>query len=174
MKKDNWVANTNRIKLWLDIEDRGDAGDAITFTIGLGDKSKSEEMLTNYWTAIRNIGSEFDDFPKARVGQNDVLSIEERMSADSVHVNLVNAFATIGDSFKGGEELILATILPHGRTGGVYDSMESFANVVADKAIRDLVDAKKEGRWNGEMNGIVPVVTPRPLNTKKNGGSEEE
>lgn len=169
MKKENWVANTNRIKLWLDIEDRGDAGDAITFTIGLGDKSNSEEMLTNYWTAIRNIGSEFDDFPKARVGQNDVLSIEERMNADSVHVNLMNVFATITEP-----ELVLATILPHGRTGGVYDSMESFANVVADKAIRDLVDAKKEGRWNGEMNGIVPVVTPRPLNTKKKGGSEEE
>ncbi len=169
MKKDNWVANTNRIKLWLDMEDRGDAGDAITFTIGLGDKSNSEEMLTNYWTAIRNIGSEFDDFPKARVGQNDVLDTQSRANADSVHMNIMNAFATIGE-----DELILTTVLPHGRTGGVYDSMESFAKVVADKAVRDLVEAYKEERWTGEMNGNVPVVTPRPLNTKKKGGSEEE
>ena len=169
MKKDNWIANTNRVKAWLEVKERGEAGDAILFTIGLGDKSKREEMLTNYWTAIRNIGSDFDDFPKARVGQNDVLDTQSRANADSVHANLMNVFATIGE-----DELILTTVLPHGRTGGVYDSMQSFAKVMADKAVRDLVTAYKEKRWTGEMNGNVPVVTPRPLNTKSEGGSEEE
>ena len=169
MKKDNWIANTNRVKAWLEVKERGEAGDAIVFTIGLGDKSKSEEMLTNYWTAIRNIGSDFDDFPKARVGQNDVLDTQSRANADSVHANIMNVFATIGE-----DELILATVLPHGRTGGVYDSMQSFAKVIADKAVRDLVTAYKEDRWKGKMNGNVPIVTPRPLNTKSEGGSEEE
>ena len=87
---------------------------------------------------------------------------------DSVHQNLINVFATIGE-----DELVLATVLPHGRTGGVYDSMQSFAKVIADKAVRDLVTAYKEKRWTGEMNDDA-LVEPRPLNTKtEDGGSEE-
>ena len=171
MKKENWITNTNRVLAWLEIEDRGEAAELIQMSITLGNKSKSEEMLTNYWTAIRNIGSEFTDFPKARVGSNDILDTQSRVHADSVHQNLMNAFATIGE-----DELILTTVLPHGRTGGVYDSMQSFAKVIADKAVRDLVIAYKEKRWTGKMNGNVPVVKPRPLNTNnktEDGGSEE-
>lgn len=62
MKEDNWNINTNKVQLWLEQEDRGDNGKAIELSIMLGNNCQDDELRSTYWTAIRSIGSSFDDF----------------------------------------------------------------------------------------------------------------
>ena len=66
MKIDNWNKNIGEVTNWLNLEDRGDEGQAIELSITLGNNCKSDDVRATYWTAIRSIGSVFDDFPIAR------------------------------------------------------------------------------------------------------------
>lgn len=168
MKIDNWNKNTNEVKAWLELGDRGDNGKAIELSIMLGDTCNSDELRSTYWTAIRSIGSTFEDFPKARRGRESALPEEVDMSAISVKNAVIAAYAGISNA-----ELLLTVILPHGRTGGAYADIQSYAQSMGKKAYTALTDAYKEGRWDGTMNGEIPAMTP-PAVKSAEGGQEEE
>ena len=88
--------------------------------------------------------------------------------AVSVKNAVYTAFAGITNA-----ELLMTVILPHGRTGGAYTSIEEYAEKMAKTAYDNLVKGHKEGRWDGSMNGEIPSLTPPPVKTKE-GGQEEE
>ena len=77
MKRENWIKNTNEVQAWLEREDRGDNGKAIELSIMLGNTTDDDDLRSTYWTAIRSIGSTFEDFPKARRGRNECCFCQE-------------------------------------------------------------------------------------------------
>tara|TARA_R110002051_G_scaffold165198_4_gene236073 strand:+ start:1588 stop:2094 length:507 start_codon:yes stop_codon:yes gene_type:complete len=168
MKIENWNKNTAEVSAWLEQGDYGDVGQAIALSITLGDNSPSDDLRSVYWTAIRSIGTPYESFPKARRGRESSLPENVELSAISVKNAVVAAFAGISNS-----ELLMTVILPHGRTGGAYDSIESFADAMGKKAYTALTQAHKEGRWDGTMNGDIPAMTP-PAVKSADGGQEEE
>ena len=168
MNEKNWIKNTTEVTMWLEREERGDNGKAIELSIMLGNNSNDDDMRSTYWTAIRSIGSTFADFPKARRGRESALPDEVEQNALSVKNVVYTAFAGISN-----QDVVLAAILPHGRTGGVYADAETFAQHYAKQAYNNLVKGYKEGRWDGSMNGEIPTMTP-PAVKSAEGGQEEE
>lgn len=168
MKIENWNKNTAEVQAWLELEDRGDVGKAIELSIMLGTTAENDDLRSTYWTAIRSIGSPYESFPKARRGRESSLPEEVELSAISVKNAVVAAFAGITDA-----DMIMTVILPHGRTGGAYDSIQSFADAMGKKAYSALTQGFKEGRWDGTMNGEIPALTPPAVKTAE-GGQEEE
>ena len=168
MKEDNWITNTNKVALWLEKEDRGASGEAIQLPITLGNNATTDEGRSQYWTAIRSFGAGFEDFPAARKGQQSSLPADIQANVDSVTQMVRNVFADIGE-----QDLILTVILPHGRTGGAYADIDAMANYYSLQAGRNMIKAYKESRWDGSMNGNVPVMTPPPTKAEE-GGQEEE
>jgi len=168
MNEQNWTKNTNEVLAWLEREDRGQNGEAIGLSITLGNSCGNDELRSTYWTAIRSIGSTFDDFPKARRGRESALPDEIELNASSVKNAVMNAFVGISNP-----ELLLTVILPHGRTGGAYESIEAMAEYFSNKAYQSLVAGYKDGRWDGTMNGEIPTMTPPPVKADE-GGQEEE
>jgi len=158
MKEDNWNINTNKVQLWLEQEDRGDNGKAIELSIMLGNNCQDDELRSTYWTAIRSIGSSFDDFPMARRGRESALPDAIELAATSVKNTVIAAFAGITDS-----ETVLKVILPHGRTGGGYATIDDLANAFGAKAYSALVQGYKDGRWDGTMEDSVPQMASPPL-----------
>tara|TARA_R110000765_G_scaffold145601_1_gene247872 strand:+ start:662 stop:1168 length:507 start_codon:yes stop_codon:yes gene_type:complete len=168
MKVENWNKNVAEVQAWLDTDDRGEVGQAIAMTITLGNNCGSDDLRSTYWTAIRSLGSPYESFPKAKRGRESSLPEEVDMNVISVKNAVRTAFAGISNA-----ELILAVILPHGRTGGAFDSIESLAENFAGKAVTALTSAYKENRWDGTMNGEIPAMTP-PVVKSTEGGQEEE
>ena len=168
MKKENWIKNTNAVQAWLEREDRGDVGHAISLSITLGNATDNDDMRSTYWTAIRSIGSPYSDFPAARRGRESALPEEVDLSANSVKNAVIAVFAGITNA-----DLITTVILPHGRTGGAFEDIEAFAQSMGKKAYDALVKGYKEGRWDGTMNGEIPALTP-PAVKSDEGGQEEE
>ena len=66
MKAKSWGKKIASVQSWLDEEDRGDDGQAISLTIRVGNHCQHPDVLSNYWRTIRRIGSKFDDFPFLR------------------------------------------------------------------------------------------------------------
>ena len=168
MKIENWKKNTGEVLAWLELEDRGDVGQAISLSIMLGNNCDSDELRSTYWTAIRSIGSPYEDFPAARRGRESALPDDIEAFATSVKNAVYAAFVGITDA-----ELLMTVILPHGRTGGSYASIQEYAKDMAKKAYNALVKGYKEGRWDGTMNGEIPALTP-PAVKSAEGGQEEE
>ena len=168
MNEKNWIKNTTEVSLWLEREERGDNGKAIELSIMLGNIPKDDDMRSTYWTAIRSIGSIYDDFPKARRGRGSALPDEVEQNATSVKNAVYAAFAGITN-----QDVVLATVLPHGRTGGAYADIDALATHYAKQAYNALVKGYKEGRWDGSMNGEIPTMTP-PAVKSAEGGQEEE
>lgn len=169
MNEKNWTKNTNAVLAWLEREERGDNGKAIDLSIMLGNGAENDEMRSTYWTAIRSIGSVYDDFPVARRGRESALPDEVEQNALSVKNAVHTAFAGIGNA-----DLIIQVILPHGRTGGSYLGIEDMAANYADKAYKALLAGYKEGRWDGSLDGeSMPNMTPPAVKSAK-GGQEEE
>ena len=164
MKLNNWNINTAKVTEWLHETKQGksDNGQAITLSITLGNNCDSDDLRSTYWTAIRSIGSALDDFPMARTGRPSALPDDLELSATSVRNVVVAAFAAITNP-----EVMLTVILPHGRTGGSYDSIEDLANAFGQKAYDALVKGHKDNRWDGTMDGNVPVMTPPPVKAKE-------
>tara|TARA_Y100000004_G_C8730567_1_gene334115 strand:- start:82 stop:585 length:504 start_codon:yes stop_codon:yes gene_type:complete len=162
MKEENWRINTGKVTLWLNEEDRGDNGKAIELSIMLGNNCNDDELRSTYWTAIRSIGSSFDDFPMARRGRESALPENIELSATSVKNAVVAAFAGISDA-----DMIIKVILPHGRTGGAYATIDDLAEEFGNKAYRALVQGFKDGRWNGDLEGNVPLMSPPPVKDKE-------
>ena len=168
MKMENWNKNTAEVTMWLEKEDRGDVGQAISLSIMLGNNAKTDELRSTYWTAIRSIGSPYEDFPAARRGRESSLPEAIELSAISVKNAVTAVFADISEP-----SLITTVILPHGRTGGAYADIQAYANSQGKKAYNALTQAYKDGRWKGEMVGLIPVMVP-PATKANDGGQEEE
>lgn len=169
MKLENWNINAAQVSLWLKKEDRP-VNPAIELSIMLGNDAENDDERDTYWGAIRNLGKKYSDFPMARRGRESDIPQEVVLNATSVKNTVIDAFAGISNP-----DVILSVILPHGRTGGAYGSIEELAQDMGDKAYRTLLkayNAKPEQRWDGSMDGNVPLMTPPPV--KQKGGDEEE
>lgn len=162
MKIENWNINTAKVQLWLDKEDRGENGQAITLSMALGNACDNDDLRSTYWTAIRSIGSTFADFPMARKGRESSLPEDILLSATSVRNAVITAFAGITDA-----DIILKVILPHGRSGGSYETIDDLAESYGQKAFDALVKGYKENRWDGSMEGNVPLMSPPPVKNKE-------
>ena len=167
MKRENWIKNVNGVTRWLEQDDRGEQGQAIQLSIMLGNNTDDEALMSTYWTAIRSIGSVFDDFPKARKGRESSLPSEVHNNVLSVRSLVHNAFVTMSNP-----EVILNVILPHGRTGGAYADMDALANYFADKAETALTTGYKSGRWDGTLVENNPQMVAPPV--KGEEAQEEE
>tara|TARA_R100000734_G_C3315006_1_gene106771 strand:- start:772 stop:1350 length:579 start_codon:yes stop_codon:yes gene_type:complete len=178
MKQDNWTINTNKIRAWLPSVQDAEVVEAVNYTLGLGDKTSSDEMRTNYWSAIRNIAGKIEGFPSARVGQGSRYSTETQNVMNTVEATVRNAFAQIPTEHH---ELILAVIHPHGRTGGVFADFNAYCAHMGNEAVKTMKKAldEKEPRWIVDKKGNpqmtkdgVPMITPLP--TKAEEAEEEE
>ena len=168
MKKENWILNTNKVQLWLESSDRGQAGEAISLSMTLGNNCDSDDMRSTYWTAIRSIGGQFEDFPLARKGQPNSLPSDIQVAVDTVTSAVHSAFAGITNP-----ELITTVIHTGlGRRGGSYSSIEDFATYMSGQAEKSLVKAYKEKRWDGTMNGDVPAMAAPALKEQKEAKEE--
>ena len=177
MKLENWTINTNKVLAWLPTVQDDEVVEMVNGAIGLGNKTKSDEMRTNYWSAIRNIAGKLEGFPSARVGGQSRYSVETQSAMDAAEVGVKAAFASIPTEHHA---LVLATIHPHGRTGGVYETWNDFCDHMGGEAVKTMRKAldAKEPRWI-VTDGIpqttedgVPMITPLP--TKAEEAEEEE
>jgi len=164
MNEKNWIKNTNSVLAWLEREERGDNGKAIELSIMLGNSAADDDMRSTYWTAIRSIGSVYDDFPVARRGRDSSLPDDVEQNAHSVKNAVETAFVTIGDA-----DLLLQVILPHGRTGGAFADIGALAANFAEKAYKALITGYKEGRWDGTVVDGLPNMTPPAVKTAEGG-----
>lgn len=165
MKEENWIRNTNPVRAWLSEEEETMKTLTIKNTIELGDSAENDEMRAVYWTAIRNMGKGCDTFPQSTIGKPSTLPQNVQDNVRSVKNRLVRAFAEVGEA-----DLILATIFPHARKGGAYATIDAFAEAMAEKGAKALIDgyrAKPEQRWNGEMVDDLPTLTAPPVKPKK-------
>ena len=172
MKLNNWNINANKVRVWAESLDQNDPKvQAIMISLGLGDNAPDDSMRSSYWTAIRSIGSDMDGFPSARIGRESSLSSNQQIVLDAVEQKVLNAFAAIPTEHH---DLVLSVIVPHGRTGGVYQDWEAFTNEMKNKAHSYMLKSIKDKRWDGETtdkNG-VPQITPTP--TKADEVADEE
>ena len=177
MKLENWTINTNKVLAWLPTIGDDEVAEMVNGAITLGNKTKSDEMRTNYWSAIRNIAGKLEGFPSARVGGQSRYSVETQSAMDAAQAGVKAAFASIPTEHHA---LILATIHPHGRTGGVYETFDDFCTHMGKEAVkvmRKALDEKvprwtvKDGKPEMTEEG-VPKITPLP--TKATEAEEEE
>lgn len=171
MKLDNWNINTAQVNLWLAKEDRP-VNPAIELSVMLGNDAENDDERDTYWGAIRNLGKKYSDFPMARRGRESDLPEEVILNATSVKNTVIDAFAGISNA-----DVVLSVILPHGRSGGSYATINDLAEDMGAKAYRALITAhndKDGSRWDGSMDGLVPTMTPPPVKAKAEKGGEEE
>lgn len=174
MKMKNWTLNTNKVRAWAENQSESDNLNAVLLSLTLGDNAPNDDLRSTYWTAIRAIGSTMEGFPAARRGRESTLSEEQELVLATVEEGVASAIAQIPTE---SQDMILSVIVPHGRTGGVYDSFGAYVASMKSKAHSYMVKAIKEGRWDGiTVNDRgVPQITPPAVNSgKSEGGSEEE
>lgn len=163
MKLDNWNTNVAKTQAWMLNElDDEPTRVALEATIALGNNCENDEARSTFWTAIRSIGSPHEGFPKARVGQPSLLSSEGQVNVANAKNLVTSAFATIGE--HADEETIMAVlkvIVPHGRTGGEYESWSAYCDYMGERAEDYMMKAVKENRWDAEedISKIVPLPT---------------
>ena len=167
MKENNWIENTNKVKDWLAKEDRGTTNQAIELSIMLGNDATDDDGRTQFWSAIRAIGGKYEDFPLARRGNNRTAPQNILDIASSVKNRLYDVFVAIGEP-----NLVISIMRPHGRTGGVYATIEDYATAMAAWGENEVLNAYKKRGYMGEMNGDNPVLPP--VVSKKQMEVEEE
>ena len=174
MKMKNWTLNTNKVRAWAENQEPSDNLSAVLLSLTLGDNAATDELRSTYWTAIRSIGSTMEGFPTARRGRESSLTDEQELVLATVEESVATAIAAIPTEYH---DLILSVIVPHGRTGGVYDSFSDLIVKMKKDAHNYMLQSIKDNRWDGEAvddNG-VPQITPRPnkSDNSDDGGSEE-
>lgn len=171
MKMKNWTLNTNKVRAWAENQEPCDNLQAVLLSLQLGDNAQSDELRSTYWTAIRSIGSTMEGFPAARRGRESTLTEEQELVLATVEETVASAFAAIPTKYH---DTLLAVIVPHGRTGGVYADIGALVASMKKSAHNYMVGSMKENRWNGlNVNSDgVPQITPRP--TKADTEAEEE
>ena len=171
MKMKNWTLNTNKVRAWAENQDPSDNLSAVMLSLTLGDNAGTDDLRATYWTAIRSIGSTMEGFPAARRGRESTLTEEQELVLATVEETVASAFASIPTKYQ---ELLLAVIVPHGRTGGVHDNYAELVASQKKSAHNYMVQSMKDNRWDGlDVNSDgVPQITPRP--TKADVEAEEE
>ena len=112
-----------------------------------------------------------DGFPSARKGRESTLTEEQQIALANVESVVETAFASIPTEYHA---TLLAVIVPHGRTGGVYSSMDEMTAYYVNQAHNYMVTSIKEGRFNGKLNKAgVPQITPRPTKAEKDAQMED-
>ena len=165
---DKWTLKTNEIREWMKHNDAGamapviegmlDAGDE------LGEESSQDEERNRFWEAVRAICKTLPKSP-IKQGRGSTLEPQTQANVDSVENRIFSAFATITDA-----ELVLEVLHPHGKTGGVYATIEDFAKDMAAKSVRTLKAALKTTQenpipaWDGLMTednltGMTPPAS---------------
>ena len=173
MKLKNWNVNANKVRVWAENLDQNDPQvQAIVISLGLGDNAPDDLMRSTYWTAIRSIGGNMDGFPSARIGRESSLTDNQQIVMDAVEQKVLNAFAVIPTE---QHDLLLSVIVPHGRTGGVYENWSAFTAEMKSKAHTYMLKSIKDGRWDGEaMNKAgVPQITPTATKAEEVADEEE-
>ena len=146
MKMKNWTLNTNKVRAWAENQEPCDNLQAVLLSLTLGDNAGSDELRSTYWTAIRSIGSTMEGFPAARRGRESTLTEEQELVLATVEENVASAFASIPTEYH---DMLLAVIVPHGRTGGVYGSMAELVSHYKKAAHNYMVTSMKEERFDG-------------------------
>lgn len=161
MKLENWNTNIAKVRAWMSngLDDE-QTKVALETTIALGENAKDDDARSTFWTALRSIGSSAEGFPKARVGQPSLLSSAGQVNVATVESQVRSAFASITDTAV--QNIVLSVIVPHGRTGGVYENWDAFCESMAESAMAYMMKSIKEQRWNGEAmsKAGVPKITP--------------
>ncbi len=168
MKENNWNENANKVRTWLEKEDRGRTNQAISLSLMLGDDAANDDERTSFWSAIRAIGSKYDDFPLARRGSQNQAPEAVQDAANSVKSRLYDVFVAIGDP-----SLVISIMRPHGRTGGIYATIEDYATAMSTWGYEEVLKAHKERGYMGEMDGDNPKLPPVPVKGKKEVLEEE-
>ena len=172
MKMKNWTLNTNKVRAWAENQEPSDNLSAVLLSLQLGDNATSDELRSTYWTAIRSIGSTMEGFPSARRGRESTLTDEQELVLATVEENVASAIAQIPTEYR---DMLLAVIVPHGRTGGVYGSFEELVANYKKQAHNYMIKSIKDGRWNGvdvDENG-VPQIVPTESASDKEAEEEE-
>jgi len=170
MKIDNWTINTNKVRAWSVNQDPCDNLTAVMLSLQLGDNCNNDDLRSTYWTAIRSIGSTMEGFPAARRGRESSLTTVQAQNVSIAEEALVAAMNAIPTEFH---KIMLAVLVPHGRTGGVF---EQYSDLVANSRKQGhnyMLASIKEERWNGEdMDEEVPKIAPRPTSDEKEESEE--
>jgi len=167
----NWTLNTNKVRAWAENQPESDNLNAVMLSLTLGDNATTDELRSTYWTAIRSIGSTMEGFPAARRGRESTLSDEQELVLATVEENVASAIAQIPTEYH---DLILSVIVPHGRTGGVFESFSELVNSFRSKAHSYMIKSIKDGRWDGlKTNDGVPVIQPTPVKADTEVSEEE-
>ena len=176
MKMNNWITNANKVRAWASNEEPSDNLQAVMLSLTLGENAGNDDLRSTYWTAIRSIGSTMEGFPAARRGRESTLTEGQETVIMAVEAKVTSAFAQIPTEYH---ELLLAVIVPHGRTGGVFADFSELVSNQVRQAHNYMMVSLKDNRWDGEKidkNG-VPTIQERPVptkDTKTSEGEEEE
>jgi len=172
MKMNNWTTNATKVRAWAENQDPSDKLNAVMLSLTLGESAESDELRSTYWTAIRSIGSTMEGFPSARRGRESSLTDEQEAVLATVEEKVASAFASIPTEYHA---TLLSVIVPHGRTGGVFDDFGALVSHSKKQAHNYMMTSMKENRWDGETvdKAGIPQITPRPTKAEE-GGNEEE
>ena len=172
MKMKNWTVNTNKVRAWAEHQDPSDNLNAVLLSLTLGDNAPNDDLRSTYWTAIRSIGSTMEGFPAARRGRESTFTEEQELVLATVEETVASAFAAIPTNYH---DILLAVIVPHGRTGGVYADFGALVASMKKSAHNYMVGSMKENRFDGltvNSDG-VPQITPRPTRADVEADEEE-
>ena len=179
MKIKNWNMNTTKVRAWAENQDPSDNLQAVLLSLTLGDNAATDELRSTYWTAIRSIGSTMANFPKARRGRESTLTDNQEIVLATVEEKVAAAFASIPTEYH---DTLLSVIVPHGRTGGVYATMDELVanykkqahNYIMASIKDNRVSLTDEGEFDLDKSGMLQIA-PRPVKSDDSeGGSEEE
>jgi hypothetical protein len=172
MKLNNWNTNVIKVRAWAEHQDPSDKLSAVNLSIMLGDSADTDDLRSTYWTAIRAIGGTMEGFPSARRGRESTLTDEQEAVLVNVEETVATAIAQIPSKYQ---DMLLAVIVPHGRTGGVFDDFLALIDSFRDKAHKYMNTAIKENRWDGvEVDGNgIPMITPTTTKADSEDNEEE-
>lgn len=171
MKMNNWTTNATKVRAWADNQDPSDKLSAVMLSLMLGDTAETDELRSTYWTAIRSIGGTMDGFPSARRGRESTLTDEQEAVLVNVEETVATAIASIPSKYHA---ILLAVIVPHGRTGGVFDDFSALTDSFRSKAHDYMIGSIKDNRWDGiESNDGIPSIESKPTKADKEDGEEE-
>lgn len=178
MKIKNWNMNTTKVRAWAENQPESDNLQAVLLSLTLGDNAATDELRSTYWTAIRSIGSTMANFPKARRGRESTLTDAQEIVLATVEEKVAAAYASIPTEYHA---TLLSVIVPHGRTGGVYATMDEMVANYKKQAHNYILSSMKDnrvaltddGEFDLDSEGMLQI-TPRPSKADSSEGSEEE
>jgi len=161
MEKDEnyWNEKANTVDAWMEHNDAGSMAVVLTaqndlLKANVGNPTEADQI----WAAIRAIAKMLPN-SFIRPGRAPSLNPEIQAAVDSVAHRVETAYAGF---YEANWDLLSAIVLPHGKTGGHYANAQDAASYMNDRTVRILKAALKEGRWNGQADGGMPVELVAP------------